>query len=48
MTVDSGASAAAAKAKGLLTWEKQEHLVKLSILLLAAVLCEYFSMATTQ
>lgn len=40
MTVDSG------KAKGLLTWEKQEHLVKLSILLLAAVLCEYFRIAT--
>ena len=24
-----------------LTWEKQEHLVKLAILIIAAVLCEY-------
>lgn len=24
-----------------LTWEKQEHLIKLAILIIAAVLCEY-------
>jgi len=36
MTLDVGGVA-----RGLLTWEKQEHLVKLAILILAAVLCEY-------
>ncbi|XP_064556127.1 dolichyl-diphosphooligosaccharide--protein glycosyltransferase subunit STT3A [Drosophila montana] len=40
MTVDTsnGSSGGATKARGLLTWEKQEHLVKLAILILAAVL----------
>jgi len=35
MTLDVGGVA-----RGLLTWDKQEHLVKLAILILAAVLCE--------
>ncbi|XP_030386507.1 dolichyl-diphosphooligosaccharide--protein glycosyltransferase subunit STT3A [Scaptodrosophila lebanonensis] len=39
MSVDVGsAGGATAKAKSVLTWEKQEHLVKLAILILAAVL----------
>ena len=29
------------KSNFILTWDKQEHLVKLTILILAAVLCKY-------
>lgn len=45
MTVDitGGNSSAATKTRGFLTWEKREHLVKLAILILAAVLCEFFA-----